>query len=222
MAFIHLVFLPNPFLTDSKHHSEATDPYIVVDHHNKHLCNHPEKALKYKDTYACKGYLGYYTPNHGASHNPPTISPSTETIQAYEKKSEEHNKYEKIRDDEFAEKIGDYITHLLEKLFTLRFNMRILLWILLLSAMPFCAYSKVGDLYYCEMTQAIEIKEGKLINYIPQKFKFRVVQEDLIQFGTDANYFSGIEFKIIDFAENGEQFYGDNFCLLYTSPSPRD
>ena len=95
--------------------------------------------------------------------------------------------------------------------------MRILLWILLLSAMPFCAYSKVGDLYYCEMTQAIEIKEGKLINYIPQKFKFRVVEEDLIQFGTDANYFSGIEFKIIDFAENGEQFYGDNFEFSFGS-----
>ena len=95
--------------------------------------------------------------------------------------------------------------------------MRILLWILLLSAMPFCAYSKVGDLYYCEMTQAIEIKEGKLINYIPQKFKFRVAEEDLIQFGTDANYFSGIEFKIIDFAENGEQFYGDNFEFSFGS-----
>ena len=95
--------------------------------------------------------------------------------------------------------------------------MRILLWILLLSAMPFCAYSKAGDLYYCEMTQAIEIKEGKLINYIPQKFKFRVVQEDLIQFGTDANYFSGIELKIIDFAENGEQFYGDNFEFSFGS-----
>ena len=95
--------------------------------------------------------------------------------------------------------------------------MRILLWILLLSAMPFCAYSKAGDLYYCEMTQAIEIKEGKLINYIPQKFKFRVVEEDLIQFGTDANYFSGIELKIIDFAENGEQFYGDNFEFSFGS-----
>jgi hypothetical protein len=61
------------------------------------------------------------------------------------------------------------------------------------------------------MTQAIEIKEGKLIQYIPQKFKFRVVNQDLIQFGSDSNYFSGLELKIIDFSENGEQFYGDNF-----------
>ena len=93
--------------------------------------------------------------------------------------------------------------------------MRKLFWILFLSLLPFCAFSKVGDLYYCEMTQAIEIKEGKLINYIPQKFKFRVVQEDLIQFGSDSNYFSGLELKIIDFSENGEQFYGiiSNFLL---------
>ena len=89
--------------------------------------------------------------------------------------------------------------------------MRNIFLILMLSMIPLSAFSKVGDLYYCEMTQAIEIKEGKLINYIPQKFKFRVVQENLLQFGSDVNYFSGLELKIVDFAENGEQFYGDNF-----------
>ena len=92
-----------------------------------------------------------------------------------------------------------------------------LFWILALSLLPFCAFSKVGDLYYCEMTQAIEIKEGKLIKYIPQKFKFRIVNKDLIQFGADSNYFSGTELKIIDFSENGEQFYGDNFEFSFGS-----
>ena len=95
--------------------------------------------------------------------------------------------------------------------------MRKLFWILVLSLLPFCAFSKVGDLYYCEMTQAIEIKEGKLIKYIPQKFKFRIVNKDLIQFGADSNYFSGTELKIIDFSENGEQFYGDNFEFSFGS-----
>ncbi len=95
--------------------------------------------------------------------------------------------------------------------------MRKLFWILILSLLPFCAFSKVGDLYYCEMTQAIEIKEGKLIKYIPQKFKFRIVNKDLIQFGADSNYFSGTELKIIDFSENGEQFYGDNFEFSFGS-----
>ena len=96
-------------------------------------------------------------------------------------------------------------------------KMRKLFWILFISLLPFCAFSKVGDLYYCEMTQAIEIKEGKLIKYIPQKFKFRIVNKDLIQFGADSNYFSGTELKIIDFSENGEQFYGDNFEFSFGS-----
>ena len=96
-------------------------------------------------------------------------------------------------------------------------KMRKLFWILVLSLLPFCAFSKVGDLYYCEMTQAIEIKEGKLIKYIPQKFKFRIVNKDIIQFGADSNYFSGTELKIIDFSENGEQFYGDNFEFSFGS-----
>lgn len=95
--------------------------------------------------------------------------------------------------------------------------MRKLFWILVLSLLPFCAFSKVGDLYYCEMTQAIEIKEGKLIKYIPQKFKFRIVNKDLIQFGADSNYFSGTELKINDFSDNGEQFYGDNFEFSFGS-----
>ena len=95
--------------------------------------------------------------------------------------------------------------------------MRNFLLVLMLSIIPLSAFSKVGDLYYCEMTQAIEIKEGKLINYIPQKFKFRVVQEDLLQFGNDVNYFSGLELKIVDYAENGEQFYGDNFQFSFGS-----
>ena len=96
-------------------------------------------------------------------------------------------------------------------------KMRKLFWILFLSLLPFCAFSKIGDLYYCEMTQAIEIKEGKLIKYIPQKFKFRIVNKDLIQFGADSNYFSGTELKIIDFSDNGEQFYGDNFEFSFGS-----
>ena len=95
--------------------------------------------------------------------------------------------------------------------------MRKLFWILCLALLPFCASSKVGDLYYCEMTQAIEIKEGKLIKYIPQKFKFRIVNEGLIQFGADSNYFSETELKVIDFSENGEQFYGDNFEFSFGS-----
>ena len=77
------------------------------------------------------------------------------------------------------------------------------------------SFAKVGDVYYCEMTQAIELKEGKLINYIPQKFKFTIDSENMIRFGLDANYFKGSAFEVIEFSNNGEQFYGDNFKYSY-------
>ena len=77
------------------------------------------------------------------------------------------------------------------------------------------SFAKVGDVYYCEMTQAIELKEGKLINYIPQKFKFTIDSENIIRFGLDANYFKGSAFEVIEFSNNGEQFYGENFEYSY-------
>ena len=83
---------------------------------------------------------------------------------------------------------------------------------LLLSTQVF---AKVGDVYYCEMTQAIELKDGKLINYIPQKFKFTIESENMIRFGLDANYFRGSTFNVIEFSDNVEQFYGDNFEYSY-------
>ena len=76
-------------------------------------------------------------------------------------------------------------------------------------------FSKVGDVYYCEMTQAIELKEGRLINYIPQKFKFTIESENIIRFGLDTNYFRGSAFEVIEFSDNGQQFYGDNFEYSY-------
>ena len=77
------------------------------------------------------------------------------------------------------------------------------------------SFAKVGDVYYCEMTQAIELKEGKLVNYIPQKFKFTIESDNKIRFGLDTNYFRGSAFEVIEFSNNGEQFYGDNFKYSY-------
>ena len=77
------------------------------------------------------------------------------------------------------------------------------------------SFAKVGDVYYCEMSQAIELKEGKLINYIPQKFKFTIDSDNMIRFGLDSNYFKGSTFEVIEFSNNGEQFYGDNFEYSY-------
>jgi len=89
------------------------------------------------------------------------------------------------------------------------------LLILIIPLLSIQSFAKVGDVYYCEMTQAIELKEGKLINYIPQKFKFTIESDNMIRFGLDANYFKGSAFKVIEFSNNGEQFYGDNFEYSY-------
>ena len=87
--------------------------------------------------------------------------------------------------------------------------------VLIFFLLPTHSFAKVGDVYYCEMTQAIELKEGKLINYIPQKFKFTIESDNILRFGLDANYFRGSTFKVIEFSNNGEQFYGDNFKYSY-------
>ena len=89
------------------------------------------------------------------------------------------------------------------------------LLILFLSLLSTQGFAKVGDVYYCEMTQAIELKEGRLINYIPQKFKFTIDSDNMIRFGLDSNYFKGSTFDVIEFSNNGEQFYGDNFKYSY-------
>ena len=93
--------------------------------------------------------------------------------------------------------------------------MRKTLLILFLFFLSTQGFAKVGDVYYCEMTQAIELKEGRLINYIPQKFKFTIDSDNIIRFGLDSNYFRGSTFKVIEFSDNDEQFYGDNFEYSY-------
>ena len=86
---------------------------------------------------------------------------------------------------------------------------------LFLSFLSAQGFAKVGDVYYCERTQAIELKEGRLINYIPQKFKFTIDSDNIIRFGLDDNYFKGSTFEVIQFSNNGEQFYGDNVEYSY-------
>ena len=86
---------------------------------------------------------------------------------------------------------------------------------LFLSFLSAQGFAKVGDVYYCEMTQAIELKEGRLINYIPQKFKFTIDSDNMVRFGLDPNYFRGSTFEVIEFSDNDEQFYGDNFEYSY-------
>ena len=82
---------------------------------------------------------------------------------------------------------------------------------IMINCLSFSAISATGDLYYCEMIQAVELKEERLIKYIPQKFKFRITGNNSIKFGMDENYFKDLELVIEDFSNNGEQFYGESF-----------
>ena len=93
--------------------------------------------------------------------------------------------------------------------------MKKILFFLMFTCFSSQSFSAVGDLYYCEMTQAIELKEDKLIKYIPQKFKFTIMEDNIIRFGMDANYFRGLELEIIEFTNDGEQFYGESFEYSY-------
>ena len=87
----------------------------------------------------------------------------------------------------------------------------------ILSSFSLSTLAAVGDLYYCEMIQAFELKEERFIKYIPQKYKFRIVENNLIEFGKDANYFNGLQLEIIEFSNNYDQFYGENFEYSYGS-----
>ena len=37
----------------------------------------------------------------------------------------------------------------------------------------------------------------------------------MVRFGLDPNYFKGSTFEVIEFSDNDEQFYGDNFEYSY-------
>ena len=87
----------------------------------------------------------------------------------------------------------------------------------MINCLSFSAFSATGDLYYCEMIQAVELKEERLIKYIPQKFKFRIIGNNSIKFGMDENYFKDLELAIEDFSNNSEQFYGESFEYSYGS-----
>ena len=95
--------------------------------------------------------------------------------------------------------------------------MKKIILFVIINCLSFPALSAAGDLYYCEMIQAVELKEDGLVNYIPQKFKFRITEKGSIQFGMDENYFKGLELVVTDFSNNGEQFYGDSFEYSYGS-----
>ena len=95
--------------------------------------------------------------------------------------------------------------------------MKKIILFVIINSLSIPVLSAIGDLYYCEMIQAVELKEERLIKYIPQKFKFRMTENNSIKFGMDENYFKNLELVVEDFSSNGEQFYGESFEYSYGS-----
>ena len=46
--------------------------------------------------------------------------------------------------------------------------------VILFSCIPLSALSEVGDLYYCEMTQAVEIKKVSLLIIFPKNLNLEL------------------------------------------------
>ena len=95
--------------------------------------------------------------------------------------------------------------------------MKKIILFVIINSLSFPVLSAIGDLYYFEMIQAVELKEERLIKYIPQKFKFRMTEYNSIKFGMDEYYFKNLELAVEDFSSNGEQFYGESFEYSYGS-----
>ena len=64
--------------------------------------------------------------------------------------------------------------------------MRFLLVIAFL-VFPSIGFSGVGDVYFCESTKFIDLKNGEVINYTNEKFKFKRTSNELI-FGSEDSY----------------------------------
>ena len=89
------------------------------------------------------------------------------------------------------------------------FVMRILLIIAFLL-FPSIGFSGMGDVYFCESTKLIELKDGEVTEYKNEKFKFKRTSNGLI-FGSEDSYFKNLEVTSKGFDVGTELFsYTDN------------
>ena len=87
--------------------------------------------------------------------------------------------------------------------------MRILLIIAFLL-FPSIGFSGMGDVYFCESTKLIELKDGEVTEYKNEKFKFKRTSNGLI-FGSEDSYFKNLELTSKGFDVGTELFsYTDN------------
>ena len=74
--------------------------------------------------------------------------------------------------------------------------MRLLITGLILISFGSISMASIGDLYYCEMKEAIAIKGVNLIKIQLQKFVFKWTGDKILM-GSDNNYFKDLDLDII-------------------------
>ena len=94
---------------------------------------------------------------------------------------------------------------LVKRVFVMRF-----LLVVAFLVFPSIVFSGVGDVYFCESTKLIELKDGEVTEYKNEKFKFKRTSNGLI-FGSEDSYFKNLELTSKGFDVGTELFsYTDN------------
>jgi len=74
---------------------------------------------------------------------------------------------------------------------------------------PSIGFSGVGDIYFCESTKFIELKNGEVTEYNNEKFKFKRTSNGLI-FGSEVGFFKDYKLEVKTFDMETELFsYGN-------------
>jgi hypothetical protein len=74
---------------------------------------------------------------------------------------------------------------------------------------PSIGFSGEGDVYFCESTRFIDLKDGDVNEYRNQKFKFKRTSNGLV-FGSEDGFFKDFKLEDVAFSMGTELFiYGD-------------
>ena len=79
---------------------------------------------------------------------------------------------------------------LVKRVFVMRF-----LLVVAFLVFPSIGFSGVGDVYFCESTKFIELKNGAVTEYNNEKFKFKRNSNGLI-FGSEDGYLKDVKLKV--------------------------
>ena len=104
---------------------------------------------------------------------------------------------------------------LIKRFFVMRF-----LLVIAFLVFPSIGFSAMGDVYFCESTKFIDLKNGEVINYTNEKFKFKRTSNGLI-FGSEKGYLKNVELKSKNhdlgselFSYKGDDGGGKSFAIF--------